>query len=144
MTHTEKALALYQAKFNCCQSVFGAFCEDYGVNQKEALRMTCGMGGGVRSGDVCGAVSGSVMVIGLKYGHCQEDELDKKSECYRKTIEYVTLFRERYGSICCRDLLGYDFSKPEEEKIIQERGLIWEVCPTVISNAIALLEELGY
>jgi len=144
MTHTEKALALYNDKFNCCQSVFGAFCEDYGLSQKEALRLACGMGGGVRSGDVCGAVSGAVMIIGLKYGHNDSGDLEKKAECYQKTIEYVTQFRERYGSICCRDLLGYDFSKPEEEKVIHEQGLIWKVCPPVISNAIALLEELGY
>lgn len=144
MTHTEKALALYQAKFNCCQSVLGAFCEDYGLDQKEALRLACGMGGGVRSGDVCGAVSGAVMVIGLKYGHNDEADLEKKAECYQKTIEYTRLFRERYGSICCRDLLGYDFSKPEEEAHIQKEGLIWTVCPPIISNAIALLEELGY
>lgn len=144
MTHTEKALSLYQSNFNCCQSVLGAFCEDYGLDQKEALRLTCGMGGGVRSGDVCGAVSGAVMVIGLKYGHNQETDLDQKAECYQKTREFVGLFRERYGSICCRDLIGYDFSKPEEEKLIQEQGLIWKVCPAVISNAVALLEELGY
>ena len=144
MTHTEKALALYQAKFNCCQSVLGTFCEDYGLSQAEALRLTCGMGGGVRSGDICGAVSGAVMVIGLKYGHNDQGDLDKKAQCNQKTKEYTQLFRERYGSICCRDLLGRDFSRPEDEQVIQEEGLIWKICPAVISNAIALLEELGY
>ena len=79
---TEEAVALFQSGLNCSQTVLGLFCENYGMDRKQAYRMMCGFGGGARAGELCGAVSGAIAVIGLKYG--QDDACDKaaKTQCY--------------------------------------------------------------
>jgi len=65
----EKAADIFNGGHNCAQAVLGAFCEEYGLDTDTALRIARGLGSGVRNAEICGAVSGAVLVIGLKYGH---------------------------------------------------------------------------
>ena len=68
MTHKEKAMKIFYEKFNCSQAVLGAYADDYGLTVDQAMKVAACFSGGVRKGEVCGAVSGAIMVIGLKYG----------------------------------------------------------------------------
>ena len=63
----EKALALHSQGFNCAQAVLGALGDYTGLDEKTALALTAGFGGGVRCGEICGAASGAVMALGLHY-----------------------------------------------------------------------------
>ena len=95
------------------------------------------MNSGVRCADVCGAVSGAVMVIGLNYG-------DDKTICNMKTEEYIKTFKEKNSSIICRDLLGCDISTPDgKEKAVNE-NLYKTRCMDMVINAAQLLDDLGY
>lgn len=69
MTHKEKAAALFDEKFNCSQAVLGAFAEEYGLSEEQALHIALCFSAGMRKGEVCGAVSGAIMVLGLKYAN---------------------------------------------------------------------------
>ena len=138
----KRAAELFDSGFNCAQSVVGAFCEDYGIGAREALRLAGGFGGGLRCGEVCGAVSGAVMVIGLKHGQSVTGDAAAKAECSRLTSEFTERFRGKNGTLLCRELLGYDVRDSGAREKFPGRQK--EVCPKAISDAVALLEEMGF
>ena len=111
MTKSEKALDLFSNNFNCSQAVLTAFASDFGLDEKLALMLGTQFGGGARNGEMCGAVSGALMVLGLKYRHYESENNEQKSRAYAVATEYTKCFREQNGSIVCRDLLGYDLTK---------------------------------
>lgn len=141
---SEKAVELFKKGLNCSQAVLVSFCEDYGLGSELALKIGCGFGGGVRSGEICGAVSGAVMVIGLKYGNGSIADLESKGTCYAKTSEFLAKFRERNGSVVCRDLLGCDISTEAGLQLAKDKGLFSTTCADMVSSSIELLEDLGY
>ena len=98
----------------------------------------------MRNGEICGAVSGAVMVIGLRYGHSSETDNESRSVCYQKTREFTEAFKSREGSIICRELLGIDIFSGDGMNIAAEKGLFKTTCVDMIVRAVELLEELGY
>ncbi len=143
-SRAEIAVKFFNAGFNCSQSVLAVFCEDYGMEKELALRMSCGLGGGFRSGEVCGAVSGAVIVIGLKYGQFIAEDKESKSNCYAKTVEFINMFREKNSSVICRELLGCDISSKEGFEKAHKNNLFKTTCVEMIVKAVAILENLGY
>ena len=95
MTHKEKAMKIFYEKFNCSQAVLGAYADDYGLTVDQAMKVAACFSGGVRKGEVCGAVSGAIMVIGLKYG----DGPDYKATAYPKAAEFMERFKEKNASL---------------------------------------------
>ena len=79
MTHKEKALSYFSNNFNCSQSVFTTFATEMGFDEETALMISTNFGGGARCGELCGAVAGAHMVLGLKHGHCHSDNADEKA-----------------------------------------------------------------
>ena len=95
----EKAVALFAAGRNCAQAVFGAFAEEFGMDDETAARVSSGLGGGVgRLREVCGAMTGATLAIGLKYG-------PDKTVVYEKVQQFAAAFKKELGSIVCRELL---------------------------------------
>ena len=94
MTHKEKAMKIFYEKFNCSQAVLGAYAEEYGLTVDQAMKVAACFSGGVRKGEVCGAVSGAIMVIGLKYG----EGTDYKAIAYPKAAEFMDRFKEKNAS----------------------------------------------
>ena len=142
MTKSEKALDLFSNNFNCSQAVLTAFASDFGLDEKLALMLGTQFGGGARNGEMCGAVSGALMVLGLKYGHYESDNTKQKSRAYAIASEYTKRFKELNGSIVCRDLLGYDLTKPDDMACIKEKNLFGDICPKMIRSAVELLESI--
>ncbi|MBR6581791.1 MAG: C_GCAxxG_C_C family protein [Ruminococcus sp.] len=142
MTKSEKALELFANGFNCSQAVLTAFAADFGLDEKLALMLGTQFGGGARNGEMCGAVSGALMVLGLKYGHFESENSEQKSRAYSIATEYTKRFKELNGSIVCRDLLGYDLTNPDDMACIKEQNLFKTVCPKMIKSAVEVLESI--
>lgn len=108
MNHAERAAYLFkEKKFNCAQAVFGAFTDVTGVDEAMAIRMSGAFGGGMgRLREVCGAVSGAIMVLSMVYAPEDPAAQDAKMEFYRRIQEFAGRFREMHGDIVCRELLG--------------------------------------
>ncbi len=107
MTRSERAVELFLEGCNCAQAVFVAFADLLGVDEPLALRISSSFGGGVgRQREICGAVSGMCMVVGALYGYDDVKDPAKKAEHYARVQELCGAFREMYGSIVCRELLG--------------------------------------
>ncbi len=139
---TEKAVELFSSGFNCAQAVLTAFASDFGLDEKTTLMLGASFGSGARKGEMCGAVSGALMVLGLKYGHFDSSDTDRKMKAHTITEKYTDLFTKVNGSIVCRDLLGYDLSKPEELAVIREKKLFCEFCPLMVKSAVEVLESI--
>jgi len=141
---SQDAAELFRNGFLCSQAILAAFCESYGLDTNTALTIASGLGSGLRCAEVCGAVSGAVLVIGLKYGYTDAKNRAAKARCNAKAEEFVRIFRERNRHITCRDILGCDVSTPEgRQKAIDEK-LFTTVCLDMVVSAATILEELGY
>jgi len=103
----QKAKDLFEQGYNCSQAVFGAFAEELGVDFDVALKLSSSFGGGMgRMREVCGAVSGMLMVAGIKYGYNSPSDDVSKAEHYRLVQELANEFKEKHDSIICRELLN--------------------------------------
>lgn len=131
------ASELFNNGLYCSQAVLGAFCEDYEMAKEVAFKISCGLNSGVRCADICGAVSGAILVIGLKYG-------DTPSLCNSKTEEFIGLFKEKNDNIVCRNILGCDISTSDgKEKAVNE-NLFKTLCLDIVKSAVQILDNLGY
>jgi C_GCAxxG_C_C family probable redox protein len=75
MTKADEAVALFQQGFTCSQAVLSVFAKDFGLDRDTALRISQGFGAGIaRTDGICGALSGAIMVIGLRYGGISADD----------------------------------------------------------------------
>lgn len=107
MDHSEKAAELFLSGSNCAQAVVVAFCDVTGLEPEFAAKLSSSFGGGMgRMREVCGAVSGMLMVAGLLYGYDDPGEKDENKKAhYRLVQELAGKFREEVGSIICREIL---------------------------------------
>jgi C_GCAxxG_C_C family probable redox protein len=129
--------------FNCSQAILSAFSQRYNLPEEIALRIAAPFGAGIgRMGGTCGAVSGAFMVIGLKYGHVSSEDQAGKEIAYQVARAFSERFIDRLGSLECRELLGYDLSKPEELLRIRELGLFQTRCPELVRASAEVLTEL--
>lgn len=107
----EKAKALFLQGYNCSQSVVGAWCEDLGLDLETALKISSGFGAGMgRMREVCGAVTGAFMILGLKYGNTEGGNSKAKGENYKLIQDFTAKYKAVNGrdTIICRELLGLD------------------------------------
>jgi len=142
MTHAEHAKSLFLGGHNCAQAVVGAFAERFSVNEADAMRMTAALGGGLaRQREVCGAVLGMGIVLGLAAGEFDPDDRSAKTELYRRTQAICSRFAEENGSILCRELLGGEKrgGDPSErtETYYKKRP-----CAELVTFAAELLEQI--
>jgi len=144
MDKTKEALEYFRNKFNCSQSVLTPFGTEFNLSADECLKIATAFGGGMgRQQQTCGAVTGALMAIGLKYGKGINDDEVKKQFTYSKTREFFEEFKNIHGSANCRELLdGLDMTDPEEHKIIMERKLFDIKCEEYVASAVKITERL--
>ena len=144
MTREELAVQLFDQGFSCSQAVAAAGARDFGVDSETVLRLAGALGGGIaRSGQTCGAVTGALMVIGLKHGKVDAEDQTAKDETYRMSGRFMEQFAARYGSTQCKELLGCDLSTPEGRQQVRERHLHAKFCKPCVCGALKLLAEQG-
>lgn len=130
--------------YNCAQSVVFAFCDECGIGQDAALKVSCGFGGGMgRKQEVCGAVAGGIMVLGLRRGRGTEDGRSVMEDLYQLTREFMDAFAVQNGSYLCRDLLsGCDLASEEGRRRHKEDGLSEKVCKPCVRSAAEILQKI--
>ena len=113
MERAEKAAELFLEGYNCAQAVFVAYSDLTGLTPEYAARLASSFGGGMgRLREVCGAVSGMLMVTGCLYGYHTPGDDKQKMELYALVQQLSAQFREQTGSIVCREILKYPPSDP--------------------------------
>jgi C_GCAxxG_C_C family probable redox protein len=145
MTRVEAALAATRKEFSCAQAVFATFAREMDIEEGAALRTAGALGGGMaRMGETCGAVSGGLMVVGLRHGMTRAGDTSQKDRAYAAGLEFVNEFRRRFGAMRCQDLLGVDLSQPGGLQQARDSGVFEARCPLFVTGAVEILEALGY
>ncbi len=142
MTSIEKATELFGKKFHCSQAVFAAFAEELGITEEQALKIGACFGSGMRKGEVCGACTGALMALGLKYGQCNEEDTNSRSKTNEVTDRFMAEFVKENGSYMCKELLGCDLSTEEGITIALEKKLFAEFCPEMVRSATKIAEDI--
>jgi C_GCAxxG_C_C family probable redox protein len=139
----DTAVNTFAEGFSCSQAVLSAFCEPLGLDRETALKIAQAFGGGIaEAGNICGAVSGAYMVIGLKYGRTRADDDAAKEKTYSLVKEFQKRFTAIHDSIICRELLGYRLDDPEERQKAFDEGLFENLCPKLVKSAAEILAEI--
>lgn len=113
MNHRDTAAQAFMDGYNCSQAIAVAFSDVTGLPPEFSARMASSFGGGMgRMREVCGTVSGMLMVAGLLYGYSTPGDDVSKREHYQRVQELAGKFREREGSIICREILKSPPSDP--------------------------------
>ena len=142
MTNIEKANELFGKKFHCSQAVFAAFAEELGISEELALKIGACFGSGMRKGEVCGACTGALMALGLKYGQCKEEDNDSRIKTNEVTDKFISEFVKENGSFMCKELLGCDLSTGEGISNAIEKKLFIEFCPKMVESATRIVEDI--
>ncbi|MHC4353161.1 MAG: C-GCAxxG-C-C family protein [Planctomycetota bacterium] len=142
MSKVEDAVSAFESGFNCSQAIVRTYGPDYGLSALDAVRVSCGFGGGMRRGDMCGAVTGALMILGLRFGARDASDTSAKAGVYSKVAEFYSKFESRCDSVSCRDLLGCDISTPEGMEHAASNNLFNTVCPKMVQTAAEILEQM--
>ena len=141
---TRHANERFRSGFNCSQSVLSVFAEDFGLSRDSCLRLASPFGSGIaRMQETCGAVTGALMAIGLKYGKGENGTENDKTIAYRQSQYLINEFKKRNTTICCRQLLDeYDMNSPEGMAKIMELDLYNNYCLKYIQDAVEIAESI--
>lgn len=131
MTKKEKAIELHDKKYNCCQAVACAFASEAGVDEKVlfAAGEGFGLGMGCMEG-TCGALSGAIMLAGLKNSDSNLESPSTKAATYQLSKQLFNEFKKKTGSTVCRELKGID------------TGVVLCSCPDCICKGVEVVEEV--
>ena len=144
MTRSEQAVSKFMEGYNCAQSVFFSFCDDFKIDKNSALKIACGLGAGMgRKEEVCGAVTGGIMEIGAKYGRGENDDRTATEKTYAKTRELMDRFAEKHGTFICRKLLnGVELTTEEGQKQFKQNNLLDKTCKLCVQSVVEILESI--
>jgi C_GCAxxG_C_C family probable redox protein len=140
--HVTEALELFKSGFHCSQAVIAVFSEESGLSRETALKIACPFGGGIGGyGRTCGAITGAIMVIGLKYGSAKASDMEARALTRNKTRELLERFERIHGSCNCNELVGFDRSNLSAAELKSRLPYFHDTCPKFLETAISFLEE---
>ena len=141
MDHGLKAAELFLSGYNCAQAVAVAFHGELGLTESQAARMASAFGGGMgRMREVCGAVSGMLMVLSQLYGYDTPGDDISKKELYSRVQSLAAAFRAENGSIICREILKNPPSDPNPTPRTAE-VYAKRPCAKMVLTAARLMEQ---
>jgi C_GCAxxG_C_C family probable redox protein len=143
-TRIDVAVEKFLAGYNCAQAVLYSFCDDLGFDKDAALRLASGFGAGMaRKQEVCGAITGGIITLGIKYGRGEGQDKMFTEETYGKVRELTSQFEARHGSCICRALLnGCDLDTPGGQRYFKENDLLNRICKGCVESVVATLEGI--
>lgn len=141
MNRYELADSLHNRGFNCCQSVLGAFADVIGISEQEAYSIGAGFGAGAGTGELCGAITGAVMTLGLLTPVDQNDPVGSKKRTVALSKELQKRFSERFGALRCQELLQNKFTPDDTTPAAKAMGLTGH-CAIMIVTAVEIVEAM--
>ncbi len=141
---SEKAIASFQGDYNCAQSVLSVFSDSLQIGEEQCLKIASPFGAGIAyMQESCGAVSGALMAIGLKYGQGANGSSLDKETAYDISQHFINEFKKSFGSVKCKDLLDQlNLSTPEGLSKIKEQNLFRLRCDRHVQEAVHIVENI--
>jgi len=136
----QHAAQYFEKGYSCSQSLLCAFSGPLGLDEETAFKIASPFGGGIaRQGETCGAVTGALMVLGLKFG---PKAGEKNDTSYNVSQEFVRRFQEQHASIKCKQLINFDISQPEELLVAREAQVFHKTCPELVRSAAEIVNSM--
>jgi C_GCAxxG_C_C family probable redox protein len=134
---------LFKQGIDCSQIILGYYAEKIGISDEAAIKISSAFGGGMWRGRTCGAVTGALMALGMKYGYNEPIAPEEKGVFLAKCAKFEQKFSTENGSVICKDiLLGYDLSKPEDMEKVLEKELFFTICTKLVCSTCKILDEI--
>ena len=144
MTHAQTARELFLSGCSCSQAVVGAFAADLGLSRETAMKLASSFGGGMGGmRETCGAVSGMLIVAGLKWGYSETGNLDIKTQHYARTRALLEAFEAEHGTLICRELLAHLETLSKDPSARTPEYYKTRPCARFVETAAWLIEEIG-
>jgi C_GCAxxG_C_C family probable redox protein len=142
MSTADKAAEIFKS-CNCAQAVLSALGPAAGLESSQCFRVAAAFGGGMaRMGLTCGAVTGGMMVLGLRHGDRRMQEPAARTVFYAKAQDFAARFAAKHGSTVCPELIHCDLSTSEGRKTFDEKGLHAGICTDLVRSAVEILETM--
>ncbi len=138
----ERTVAAFRGGLNCAQAVLAAYGPRHGLEREHALRLGGAFGSGMQLGETCGAVTGALMVIGLRHARVSGLAFLSRDRTERETLAFIERFKARHGSVSCKELLGCDLGTPEGRAAAGRDRSFKRRCPKFVRDAAEILEAL--
>lgn len=139
----DAAVAMFGEGYNCAQAVVASAGPACGLPRATAIKVAQAFGGGLgRTGNVCGAITGALMVIGLQCSAKDGQDTAAKEQAHALAQEFLRRFTARHGALNCRDLLGCDLSTPEGRQQAAATGRHKTICAGLVKDATQILEDV--
>jgi C_GCAxxG_C_C family probable redox protein len=135
-------VARFKKGINCTQAIASTYGGQFGLDQETALKIAAAFGSGMGMGETCGAVSGALMIIGLKHSKVSGSRLLSKDRTEVVAQEFTEKFKARHGTVVCRELLGCDVTTSEGLKTAKQEKHFKKRCPEYVKAAAEILEAL--
>lgn len=143
MSSVDNVVSSFKEGLNCAQALISTYGPQFGLSEDEARKISAPFAAGMGCmAEVCGAVTGALMVIGLKAGNTEASDKKRKGESMALTKEFCQQFKSRNESAICRDLLDCDISTPEGMKTAQKEKRFTSRCPKYVRDAAEIVEDL--
>jgi C_GCAxxG_C_C family probable redox protein len=140
--HPDYAVDRFRKSMNCSQAVLETYAPGLGMSALMARRVAAGLAGGMGMGSECGAVTGALLVIGLKYGKTVDTDQVADTETFQRVAGLCREFKARHGHLGCSQLLGVDMGSPEGVKEAAKLGLFTKKCPAFVRSAAEILDTI--
>ena len=132
--------ALFDSGFDCSQIVLAEVSEELGMTREEAYRVAACFGIGMAQEGVCGAATGAMMALGIKFGNDAPNDFRTKMRLFELRDEFIRRFKEINGKVNCPELIGVKVHTLKETALA-EPGT-FDKCPLYCINSIRILKEL--
>ena len=140
--HLAETIVLFKSGFHCAQAVIAPFGEELGLSRDTALKIASPFGGGMGGyGRTCGALTGAMLAVGLKYGTDQLSDPEAMKLCKDKTRELIETFERVHGTSICNELVGFDRSNMQGAELMAKIPFFHNTCPKFRETVITFLEE---
>jgi len=141
VNHAEKFYL--DQKYNCAEATLLALCRAWGISSDAVPRIAAGFGGGVgKKGLICGALSGAVMAISLRFAGPDPTDSEKRKLVTNHVSRLIESFQDSFGETGCRALIGCDLSTPEGVKKAKEEKVRTEKCRHFVRRAVELALDI--
>ena len=143
MNHSETAIKKFEEGYNCAQSVLSTYSEKLNISKDLALKLASGFGAGMgRKQEVCGGISGAIMVLNFLYGRGENDDKEIQDLNYFKVRELIDKFTSKFNTINCKELLdGCNLLDSEGQELFKSKNLI-EKCHDYVGSITKILDEI--
>lgn len=143
MKNDELAVNKFKDGYNCAQSMIFSFADDLGIDKSLALKLACGFGGGLgRKENVCGAITGGILILGLVFGRGDNEDKIKQEDTFKYVRDFIDRFIIKFGTIECRNLIdNIDLLTEEGQLKFKELNMI-NKCYKYVEYTNIVIQEL--